>query len=465
VPGRPLPLQRTLQIGRTDDPLEHEADRVAREVLRMPAPARRDGRCACGGSPGPDGECPACKAERLGLRRSPARQPEGIDAPPIVHEVLASRGRPLDPQSRAYFEPRLGLDLGDVRVHDGGRAARSAEAVNALAYTVGRDVVFAQHEHAPQTSAGRALLAHELAHVAQGRRGAGSSTVRRAPPETPTLEQRVSTLELVGDWRSKFGARMAVYRGGVWLLVGAFRDALKHFNGALGRDAQEAAVMDQVGAAILSLGAAGLAEPLLTAHLGLLSSKLDDLVEFFENPVITAAQGATSVGVAGLALERARGAPAPTLPAPSGRQEPGGAQDPLDLLSDNMVLLEDYTRRIEEGLGDASASVTNEGLQALYDELGSVALTSVDQLKDAAALSLTIERHFWAAWIRAFPPFKGLFWGREISRRMKDVGLEELAHVGFDTESLIFQNPEPSPEAFEGHLRLWAAGFAETLTR
>ncbi|MGB9632210.1 MAG: DUF4157 domain-containing protein [Chloroflexaceae bacterium] len=87
--------------------------------------------------------------------------------PPIVHEVLRSPGQPLDAETRAFMEPRFGHDFSRVRVHTDARAAESARAVNALAYTVGRDVVFGAGQYAPGASAGRRLLAHELAHVVQ----------------------------------------------------------------------------------------------------------------------------------------------------------------------------------------------------------------------------------------------------------------------------------------------------------
>jgi hypothetical protein len=87
--------------------------------------------------------------------------------PPIVHEVLRSPGRPLDAQTRAFMEPRFGHDFSRVRVHTDAQAAKSARAVNALAYTVGRDVVFGSVQHIPQSRAGLGLMAHELAHVVQ----------------------------------------------------------------------------------------------------------------------------------------------------------------------------------------------------------------------------------------------------------------------------------------------------------
>ncbi|MCX6028844.1 MAG: DUF4157 domain-containing protein [Chloroflexi bacterium] len=78
-----------------------------------------------------------------------------------------SGGAPLPEEMRAFFEPRFGHDFSRVRVHTGAEAAKSARSVNALAYTLGRDIVFAAGQYAPETDAGRNLIAHELAHVIQ----------------------------------------------------------------------------------------------------------------------------------------------------------------------------------------------------------------------------------------------------------------------------------------------------------
>jgi hypothetical protein len=140
---------RQIEVGRTDDPQEREADRVAELALRMSpsGPPSRTSR----GTAGPG---------------------HGV-APPIVHDVLGSPGTPLAGTTRAFFEPRLGFDLSGVRVHQDAKAAASARAVDAAAYTVGTDIVFADGRYAPSTSAGQRLLAHELAHVIQ----------QRVPPE------------------------------------------------------------------------------------------------------------------------------------------------------------------------------------------------------------------------------------------------------------------------------------------
>ena len=126
-------------------------------------------RCACGGTPGPDGECAECRSKRLTLQRRALDRAEPSEPPPIVHEVLRSLGQPLDPAIRAFMEPRFGHDFGQVRVHTDARATESTQAVNALAYTVGKNIVLAQEHYRPTATSGRQLLAHELAHVVQQR--------------------------------------------------------------------------------------------------------------------------------------------------------------------------------------------------------------------------------------------------------------------------------------------------------
>ncbi|MHB8595734.1 MAG: eCIS core domain-containing protein [Ktedonobacteraceae bacterium] len=86
---------------------------------------------------------------------------------PIVHDVLHSSGQPLDSGTRAFMEPRFNHDFSGVRVHTDARAAGSARSVNALAYTVGQNVVFGSGQYTPTTMTGKRLLAHELTHVVQ----------------------------------------------------------------------------------------------------------------------------------------------------------------------------------------------------------------------------------------------------------------------------------------------------------
>lgn len=89
------------------------------------------------------------------------------DVPSIVHDVVRSPGQPLDAGTRAYMEPRFGHDFSRVRIHADTKSAESARSVNALAYTVGSDIVFGAGAYSPSTYAGRQLVAHEMAHVVQ----------------------------------------------------------------------------------------------------------------------------------------------------------------------------------------------------------------------------------------------------------------------------------------------------------
>jgi len=113
-------------------------------------------------------ECAECRKKREAtLQRTAVNTSPTHRVPPIVHDVLRSSGQPLDTGTRAFMEPRFGYDFSGVRVHSDSRAAESARSVNALAYTVGRDVVFGAGQYAPGTIAGKKLLAHELTHVVQ----------------------------------------------------------------------------------------------------------------------------------------------------------------------------------------------------------------------------------------------------------------------------------------------------------
>jgi hypothetical protein len=123
-------------------------------------------KCACGGSGSLRGECAECKKKETLQRRAMSGAGASI-VPPIVHEVLRSSGQPLDSATRAFFEPRFRHDFSKVRVHIDSKAVDSARAVDARAYTVGRQIVFGAAMFRPDTSSGRQLLAHELMHVVQ----------------------------------------------------------------------------------------------------------------------------------------------------------------------------------------------------------------------------------------------------------------------------------------------------------
>lgn len=154
-----------LAVNRPGDSYEQEADRTSELVMQKQQP---HAPCHCGG------RCSKCRAanadhgpERLQLKRVQASTAGAITAPPVVDEALRSPGQPLDAATRSFMEQRFGHDFSGVRVHSGATAERSAQEVNALAYTVGEEIVFGTGRFAPGTHEGRRLIAHELTHVVQ----------------------------------------------------------------------------------------------------------------------------------------------------------------------------------------------------------------------------------------------------------------------------------------------------------
>lgn len=146
-------IQTKLAIDEPGDVYEQDADRVAEHVMRAP-----------GRHPGQN------EGSEAGLRAAPS----------IVRDALRSTGRPLDPATRAFMEPRFGYDFSQVRVHVDEAAQQSARELNAHAYAAGRDIVFGAGRFAPGTREGRALLAHELTHVVQ-QQGSGAPGAQALP--------------------------------------------------------------------------------------------------------------------------------------------------------------------------------------------------------------------------------------------------------------------------------------------
>lgn len=141
-------------------------------------------QCACGQHTSGGVTCDECARRKSPLRRKAAGQPQHDGIPPVVDEVLRSGGHGFGGAARAFMESRFARDFGAVRIHTDSRAAESAMAVNALAYTVGNHIVFGTGRYAPETPAGASLLAHELTHVAQNAAG-GSGTSQTATIGTP----------------------------------------------------------------------------------------------------------------------------------------------------------------------------------------------------------------------------------------------------------------------------------------
>ncbi len=143
---------------------------------------------------------------------------EGSSAAPEMEEQIAAAragGRPLSGGERAFFEPRMGADLGDIRLHDDARADRLAGGVEARAFTTGRDVFFAAGQYSPQSREGRHLLAHELTHTVQ--QGATSGLVQRYTTYTATDQTTRKSL----GWKHPGGGKLEVADDGTLARGGA----------------------------------------------------------------------------------------------------------------------------------------------------------------------------------------------------------------------------------------------------
>jgi len=239
--GNPF-IQPKLRIGQPNDKYEQEADQVADQVMRMPdlkgALGKREKESSLVQR---ESTCPECKDEEeekeknqiqtkpIGdqitslVQRQEEPEEEEEEEPgkgeeekeeeeePIQTKGLSNKSPQVSPglqskiQSmrgggqllpraiRNYVEPRFGHDFSQVRLHMDSRAAETAMAMNAEAFTIGRDVVLNTGEYSLKTNAKKKLLAHELAHVVQ-QSGRASSLIQRGPPpssQTPTLTQKI----------------------------------------------------------------------------------------------------------------------------------------------------------------------------------------------------------------------------------------------------------------------------------
>jgi hypothetical protein len=198
--GAPMPFQAKLTINKPGDKYEQEADRIADQVMRMPDPAVQRQTIL-----EEEKEDETLQMKPLAAQITPLIQRETIpeeeedeeellqtkradtqvptitsSAEAAVQSVRHRGGRPLDPATRAFMEPRFGHDFRHVRVHTGPQAVEAAQAVRAHAFTIGPNMAFGHGQYAPETTAGRRLLAHELAHVVQ--QGGDSSGIVQLSP-------------------------------------------------------------------------------------------------------------------------------------------------------------------------------------------------------------------------------------------------------------------------------------------
>lgn len=196
-------VQPRLEVGPADDRYEREADAIAARTLAMPTPApplAREpnalgdpalGDMALGDTAGVRRKCASCEEEDKKVR--PLRQDAGEPRLAASTTTLTGGGRPLPDGTRTFFEDRMGRDLGDVRVHDGGESERLNGSISAHAFTYGSHIWLGRGERADASF----TMAHELAHVLQQTQP-GAVRPRRTAQAT-TAAPRIQRL---GDLRT-----------------------------------------------------------------------------------------------------------------------------------------------------------------------------------------------------------------------------------------------------------------------
>jgi hypothetical protein len=192
-------LRPQLRLGRANDEAEQQADRIAERVSKAPA----------AGSTPPAPPAASAAAVRRVLAAGGGGPTEAANEDALLPETIEERllalqagGQPLPEATRRDMEARLGMNLASVRIHTDGEAAQLNEAVGADAFALGEHIAFNHGRFAPAEPAGRHLLAHELAHVAQYRQQAGA--IEQAPVRRgfwgDIYDSVADTLGDIADW-------------------------------------------------------------------------------------------------------------------------------------------------------------------------------------------------------------------------------------------------------------------------
>mgnify|MGYP001814892789 CR=1 FL=1 len=217
--SKPVPR---LTVSSPADTSEREADRVADSVMRMPDSRQHRGAGLTDTVYRPGSR----RFHEAVPGRLKAKQTPGAGrriTPGLAAEIhsLSGGGQPLSSASRAYFEPRFGRRFQDIRIHDDTRAGQLAVQLNARAFTIGRDIVFARGQCQPGSREGRWLMAQELSHAMQQASPSQPDTIQRE-----TAARRRPWQEVEESFESASGHPIRLFShsfGGSTSLAGALQ--------------------------------------------------------------------------------------------------------------------------------------------------------------------------------------------------------------------------------------------------
>lgn len=181
-------IQTKLTINEPGDHYEREADAAADRVMRMTDTSINPTGFFKLASDTIQRKCQTCEEEEKHVHRKESSTGEVHSSNDLNSYIsnLSSSGQSIPESSRKFFEPRFGHDFSNVKIHTDAVAAKSAQSINALAYTTGNHVVFNQGQYSPGTEQGQRLMAHELTHVVQ--QGGAAGRLQKKPTATPIQE-------------------------------------------------------------------------------------------------------------------------------------------------------------------------------------------------------------------------------------------------------------------------------------
>ncbi len=209
----PEAIQAQLRMGFANDPYEKEADRVARSVVNSSDENMENIRL---------------KTNSITpLAKKTSTAAPGSGSLPVSSGVesgimsMRGGGRALSSGERSFFENRFNSDFSDVRIHSGWKSNNLNKAINARAFTTGKDIFFADGQYSSGTVAGKTLLAHELTHVVQ-QRGA----VKRKVLSRKLAEHKSSVIQR----RKGANSAMISHQAQLYLLSAAKIKKAKYYN-------------------------------------------------------------------------------------------------------------------------------------------------------------------------------------------------------------------------------------------
>lgn len=196
LPPSSISLQPKLKINAPNDKYEQEADRVAEQVMRMPAQAvqRKCEKCGheeeVGHAPKVEiqRKCSKCEKEEERIQTKSTGSSATLASPSLINQIQNTRGggHKMDKNTRSFMEGRFGFDFAKVKIHSNSDSAQMCQDINARAFTVGNDIYFNQGTYRPGEAEGKKLLAHELTHTIQQSNNGTVPTTRIQKSEDET---------------------------------------------------------------------------------------------------------------------------------------------------------------------------------------------------------------------------------------------------------------------------------------